>query len=67
MARKEVTVSHRDISNPNTITQVVDKAFKEAGLDMHRHEADHEDDHRAGKRTYKIKSVKFFGPWSHRG
>jgi hypothetical protein len=67
MPRKEVSVKHEDIRDPQTITKVVDKAFREKGLDMHRHEATHEDDHTRGTRTYKIKNVKYFGPWSHRG
>ena len=67
MARKEITIPHDEIRNPQTITQVVDQAFKEKGLDIHRHEADHVDDFSTGRRTYKIKNVKFFGPWSHRG
>lgn len=60
MADKEISVSHDSITNPQTITKVVDKAFKDAGLDMHRHEAKHEDDFGSRKRVYKIKNVKFF-------
>lgn len=67
MARKEVRISHEKLRDPQRITRVVDDAFKEKGLDIHRHEADTEDDHTTRERVYKIKSVKFFGPWSHRG
>lgn len=67
MSRKEVTIPHEQLSNPQTITKVVSDAFREQGLDIHRHEADHVDDFTTKRRTYKIKNVKFFGPWSHRG
>jgi len=67
MARKEVSVSHEDLANPQTSTPIVEKAFHDAGLDMHKNEADFEDDHSQGRRIYKIRSRKFFGPWSHRG
>ena len=67
MARKEVVIDHERLRDPNTITKVVSDEFKAHELDIHRHEATTEDDNRAGKRIYKIKSTKFFGPWSHRG
>ena len=67
MARKEITIAHDRLRDPQTITKVVSDEFAQRGLDIHRHEASHEDDHRAGTRVYKIKSVKFYGPWSHRG
>jgi len=67
MPRKEITIPHKNLRDPQTITRVVSDAFKEHGLDIHRHEADHADDHATGRRIYKIKNVKFYGPWSHRG
>ena len=67
MARNEIVIDHERLRNPETITKVVSDEFKARGLDIHRHEATTEDDHSRGKRVYKIKSTKFFGPWSHRG
>ena len=67
MARKEIVVDHSEISDAQTITNVVKRKFAEHGLSIHRHEADHVDDNTTGKRIYKVKNVKFFGPWSHRG
>jgi len=67
MARKEVSVPHDDIRDPQTSTPIIEKAFKDAGLDVHRNESEQVDDHAQKRRVYKIKSVKYFGPWSHRG
>ena len=62
MALKEVVVSHKDISNSQTITKVVSDAFKEqADCDIHKHDCmDIQDDFSAGKRIYKLKKVKYF-------
>jgi len=59
-SRKEIVVDHSKLRDTNTITQVTEKAFKDAGFNIHRHEAQTEDDHSKGKRIYKIKNVKFF-------
>ncbi len=67
MARKEVSVPFDNLANPQKSTPIVEKAFRDAGLDMHKNEADHEDDFSQKRRVYKVKSRKFFGPWSHRG
>lgn len=68
MAKKELRINHDDISDPQTITRVQAEKFKEAGLDMHRHEVDElVDDHKSRVRILKIRNVKFFGPWKHRG
>jgi hypothetical protein len=69
MANKEVVVSHKDIQDPQKITRVVEDAFKEqAGCDAHKNDCvDLVDDFSTGRRIYKLKKVKFFGPWSHRG
>lgn len=69
MANKEVTLRHDQIRDPQTITKVVSDAFKEqVGCDIHKNDCvEIADDFSAGKRVYKLKKVKFFGPWSHRG
>ena len=65
---KEIRIKHDEISNPQTITQRNEQAFKEHGLDIHQHEVKELiDDHAKGERIYKIKNTKYFGPWSHRG
>lgn len=68
MARKEIRLDYDKISNPETITQVNEKAFKQAGLDMHKHEVDEliNDDSKK-QRILKVRYRKFFGPWGHRG
>lgn len=68
MAKKELRIPHQEISDPQTITQRNIRAFKEAGLDIHRHEVDElYDDHSTKTRILKVRKVKFFGPWGHRG
>ena len=68
MANKEVVLKHKDISNSQTITKVVSDAFKEHGLDLHKNDCvEIADDFSTGRRIYKLKNTKFFGPWSHRG
>ncbi len=65
---KEIEISHDQLSNPQTITQVNEKEFKKHGLDIHVNEVESiDDDHKTRKRTIKIKNTKFFGPWKHRG
>lgn len=69
MAKKEVVVDHDKIRDPQTITDVVQRAFKDqADCDIHKNDCvDIQDDFSSGKRIYKLKKVKYFGPWSHRG
>jgi hypothetical protein len=68
MSLKEISVDHSKIRNPQTITGVVEKEFAKNGIDIHRNECvDIKDDHSAGKRIYKLKNVKYFGSWKHRG
>jgi hypothetical protein len=65
---KEIVIDHDEISNSQTITEVNERKFKEQGLDIHVNEVEEiNDDHKARKRTIKIKNTKYFGPWSHRG
>lgn len=68
MADKEIVIDHELIRNPQTITQVQEKAFKDHGLDMHANEVNEIiDDHKAGKRILKVKNTKYFTvpdmPW----
>ena len=68
MSHKEIQISHDKILDPQSITKVVSDAFKEQGTNIHTNDCvDMVDDFSAGKRIYKVKKVKFFGPWSHRG
>lgn len=68
MAKKELRIPHAEIKDPQKITEVNVQKFKEAGLDIHRHEVDEiVDDERSKTRVLKIRNRKYFGPWSHRG
>lgn len=68
MADKEIIIPHDEIGNSQTITDVNIRKFKERGLDIHKHEVvDLTDDHSKGVRRLKIRNVKYFGPWRHRG
>ncbi|RMG00046.1 MAG: hypothetical protein D6726_11985 [Nitrospirae bacterium] len=65
---KEIILKHDDIRDPDTITQVTEKAFKDAGLDIHRHEVESlEDDFDRGVRVLQVKAKQFFTvpdiPW----
>lgn len=67
---KDILVPHDQIRDPNKITDVNERVFKENGLDMHHHEVDKlEDDHRRGVRRYKVRGPRTFidlGRKSHR-
>ena len=68
MARKEIRIPHDEIRDPQKVTERNIKAFKDHGLDIHKNEVDElVDDHLRGERILKIRNVKYFGPWSHRG
>lgn len=68
MAKKELVIPHDEISDPQKITQRNERLFKAHGLDIHKNEVDElVDDHKKGVRILKIRNVKFFGPWNHRG
>jgi hypothetical protein len=68
VAKKEIRIPHAEIKDPQTITQRNIRAFKEAGLDIHRHEVDELVDDRSTKtRVLKVRNIKYFGPWKHRG
>ena len=56
MADKEIRIPYSRIANPQTITDVNKRAFKEAGLDIHKHDVrEMHDDHSRGERVMKIK------------
>lgn len=68
MGHKEIKIPHDKIRDPNKITDVQEKAFKDAGLDMHRNELTGEelvDDFDKGVRVLKIRKPRkyffFFG------
>ena len=64
---KEIIIDHAEISNPQTITDVNIRKFKEKGLDIHVNEVeDISDDHKAGKRRIKIKITKYFDMGANR-
>lgn len=57
---KEIIISHEEIKNPQEITQVNIRKFKEADLDIHVNEVDRlEDDHKKGVRILTIKNTKY--------
>ncbi len=62
MATKEIRIPYSQIANPQTITDVNRRAFKEAGLDIHKHDVrEIHDDHTRGVRVMKIKKpTKYF-------
>lgn len=65
---KEIRIPHSEIQNAQTITRRNVRAFREADLDIHRHEViEIADDHRRGERVIRIQDRKFFGPWKKRG
>ena len=64
---KEFRIPHSAIQDPQTITEVNKRVFREHDLDFERHPAIHEDDHGRGERIVRVKTGKMFGPWKHRG
>lgn len=65
---REVIIEHGEISNPQTITQVMERKFEANDLDLHKHEVEVlEDDRRRGVRRLRVKNSKFFTigeiPW----
>ena len=63
MAVKEIRLRHEDIADPQTITDVNEKAFKDAGLSMHRDELIGEeliDDHDKKVRVLRVRGRRTF-------
>ena len=68
MANKEIVIEHDRLRNSQTITKVVSDEFKKHGLNIHKNDCmELSDDFGKSKRVYKLKNIKMFGPWSHRG
>ena len=63
---KEIVIDHKDLSDPNTVTQVIEKAINDVGLDGKRPAVVHmEDDgdgeYKKGKRIIKVRGrIKYF-------
>lgn len=63
MATKEIRIPHSVIADSQTITDVQEKAFKKAGLNMHRDELTGEeliDDHDKGIRILRVQGRRTF-------
>ena len=58
---KELRIPHDEIREPQSITQRNVKAFREAGLNIHRDEVvDLVDDHGRKERVLKVQDRKYF-------
>jgi len=63
MAVKELRLKFEDLKDPQKITDVNERAFKEAGLDMHRDELTGEeliDDHDRRERVLRVRGRRTF-------
>ena len=63
MPHKEIRLDYDKISDPQTITDVQERAFREHGLDMHRDELTGEEivnDSDRKQRILKVRSPKKF-------
>ena len=62
MSNKEFRIDHSRITNPQTITDVNRRAFKERGLDLHKNDVKEIiDDNAKGERIIRVKGpVKYF-------
>lgn len=58
---KDILIPHAEIGNPQTITPIMERKFKEAGLDMHHHEVtDLHDDFDKGVRKLTVHTPRVF-------
>ena len=58
---REFRIPHDQIATTQTITPAMERAFKEQGLDLHRHEVEKlEDDFGTKERVLKVKTRKYF-------
>lgn len=65
---REFRIDHDKLSDPNTVSQEMTKAFEEQGLRKDVNIAlDVIDDPGKRQRIVRAKNTKYFGPWSHRG
>jgi hypothetical protein len=68
MANKEIHIPFDQIMDSRTITGVNKKLIAENDMNIHKNEVvSLEDDHTLQKRVIRLRKVKYFGPWSHRG
>ncbi len=59
--KKELRIPFDEIKDPDKITQRNIRAFKENGLDIHRHEVDALiDDTSTRTRILKVRKIKYF-------
>ena len=58
---KELIIPHSEIKDTQAITGVMERKFKEQGLDLHVNEVeDMQDDHKRGVRKLRVKNTKYF-------
>ena len=58
---KEIVIPHAEIRDNQTITPVMERKFKEQGLNLHVNEVEAmDDDHKKGVRRLKVKNTKYF-------
>ena len=58
---KELIIPHSEIKDTQVITGVMERKFKEQGLDLHVNEVeDMQDDHKKGVRKLRVKNTKYF-------
>lgn len=65
---KEIKIDHKDIMDPQTITDINEALFEANDMDMHVNEmVKFEDDHKKGVRHITVKNTKYFNvpevPW----
>ena len=61
LGTKTIKINHSEISNPETITKVNEKIFKDHGIDLHVNEVvDLKDDMVKGIRHLEVKVSKYF-------
>lgn len=65
---KELIIPHNELSDSQTITQVMDRKMKEKGLNIHINDVvDLQDDFKKGVRKIEVKNSKLFfmpkAPW----
>lgn len=64
----EIVISHRDIKNPQTITQKINESFLEKGITQERNEVTKmEDDFKKGVRVIRTRGNRKFFDMGRRG
>lgn len=65
---KTIIIDHSKIRDANTIAQVQERAFREAGVNIHVNEVQSmDDDHKKGKRHLTVKNTKYIDLGRGRG